>query len=106
MIVENERRPTFGVTHIGRDQIGVTIERVRDEGKSGFADLRLEAAAVLVVDPDRGGSGEGRIEQSRLGVEVVVERPVVVEVVVRQVRERHCGVAGSVDTVNGRRGIE
>ncbi len=54
---------------------------------------------MLVVDADRGASGERGSEQPFLGGKVRVERAVIVEVVVREVRETRDGEARSVDAV-------
>ncbi len=58
-----------------------------------------ELLAVLVADVHRGSVGEQRCEEARLALEVRIERPVIVEVVVREVRETRRGVVRSVDAV-------
>ena len=117
---ETLNRPTSG-ERIGADPIGVTSRKVLPAGPATTSVARTTASASPIPNPNTGSPaaadrraisapwGSSRltaaaavragVEQQRLGLEVVAEIGVEVEVVVGEVGEAGGGEAGAVDPV-------
>ena len=76
--------PDVGVARRADAQVGDVVERV---GHHRDRDAGGQAATVLVVDVDHRPGAQRRVEQQRLGGEVLLHRPVQVEVVAPEVGE-------------------